>query len=38
MVLDTFIRKQCGSIYGNSETIWTEKLSKENYDRIKHIN
>ena len=26
------------AIYGNSETIWTEKLSKENYDRIKPIN
>ena len=23
------------AIYGNSETIWTEKLSKENYDKIK---
>jgi quercetin dioxygenase-like cupin family protein len=26
------------AIYGNSETIWTEKLSKKNYDKIIPIN
>jgi len=26
------------AVYGNSETIWTEKLSKENYDKIIPVN